>query len=161
MLLVGPTGNSERPTPLMEEDDKVTRGSTMNRFVLAVFAVGCVWLHAIAVLADGDPAAGEKAFRKCAACHTLDGRSRTGPTLQGVIGRTAGTVDGFRYSPDVIAAGEAGVVWDPETITVFLADPNAFLAEATGHDSARTRKRNRYPDEQLRLDIAAFLGSRD
>ena len=133
----------------------------MNRFVLAVIAAGCVPLQTSAVSAGGDPAAGEKAFRKCAACHTLDGRNRTGPTLEGVIGRTAGTVDGFRYSPDVIAAGAAGVVWDPAAVVVFLEDPNAFVQQATGEDRARTRKRTRYPDEQLRLDIAAFLASRE
>lgn len=131
----------------------------MSRFVLAVIAVGGVSLLAGAAQADGDPAAGEKAFRKCAACHTLDGRSRSGPTLQGVIGREAGTVEGFRYSPDMVAAGDAGVVWDPETITVFLEDPAAFLARATDQDWARTLKRNRFPDEQLRRDIAAFLVS--
>lgn len=133
----------------------------MNRFVLAVIAIGCVSLQAGAALADGDPAAGEKAFRKCAACHTLDGRNRTGPTLEGVIGRTAGTVEGFRYSADVVAAGAAGVVWDPSAIVVFLEDPNAFVQQATGEDRARTRKRNRYPDEQLRRDIAAFLATRE
>jgi len=143
----------------------------MNRFILAAIGTGWASLpgapaqaagaSAAGALATGDPAAGERAFRACASCHTLDGRHRVGPTLQGVIGRKAGTADGFRYSPDVIAAGEAGVVWDAETIIVFLADPSTFLAEATGQDRARTRKRNRYPDEQLRRDIAAFLSSRE
>ncbi len=138
----------------------------MNRVILAAIGIGCASLpvaptQAADIPATGDPAAGERAFRACASCHTLDGRHRVGPTLQGVIGRKAGTADGFRYSPDVVAAGEAGVVWDPETITVFLADPSTFLAEATGQDRARTRKRNRYPDEQLRRDIAAFLDARE
>ena len=138
----------------------------MNRSILFAVGLGCLSLlsaaaHAADESAAGDPAAGEKAFRKCAACHTLDGRSRVGPTLQGVIGRTAGTVEGFRYSPAVISAGEAGVVWDSETIFVFLEDPSAFLGQAIGQDGAQTRKRNRYPDEQLRRDIAAFLSSRE
>ena len=137
------------------------RGSTVNCFTLTVIAVGGVSLLAGAAQADGDPAAGEKAFRKCAACHTLDGRSRSGPTLQGVIGREAGTVAGFRYSPDMVAAGDAGVVWDPETIAAFLEDPAVFLARATEQDRARTLKRNRFPDEQLRRDIAAFLASQE
>lgn len=135
------------------------KGATMNGFVLAVIAVGWVLFPVSAVLADGDPAAGEKAFRKCAACHTLDGRTRSGPTLQGVVGREAGRAAGFRYSPDMVAAGDAGVVWNTETIAVFLEDPAAFLARATEQERARTLKRNRYPDEQVRRDIAAFLAA--
>ena len=43
---------------------------------------------------SGDPTAGEQVFRKCQACHSLDpARSTVGPHLQGVLGRTAGTVE--------------------------------------------------------------------
>ena len=130
----------------------------MNRYILGAIGLGCVSLLGGPLQADGDPAAGEKAFRQCSACHTLDGSNRVGPTLLGVIGRTAGTVDGFRYSDTYVAAGEAGVVWDSETIFTYLEDPNAFLKQATGSDRVKTRMPNKYPDEQLRLDIVAYLG---
>ena len=57
-------------------------------------------------------AQGEKDFRQCKSCHQVgDGaKNRTGPVLNGVVERTAGTVDGFRYSNDMVDAGAAGLV---------------------------------------------------
>lgn len=129
----------------------------MHRHILVAMALGCSAFLATAASAEGDPAAGEKAFRQCGACHTLDGSHRVGPSLQGVIGRTAGTAEGFRYSEAYVAAGEAGVVWDAETIFTYLEDPNAFLKDATSMDRVQTRMPNRYPDEQLRQNIVAYL----
>ncbi len=129
----------------------------MNRHILGAMALGCTPFFAVEAMAEGDPAAGERAFRQCAACHTLDGAHRVGPSLQGIFGRTAGTADGFRYSPDVVAAGEAGVVWDAETIFNYLENPPEFLKAATGKDRVQTRMPNRYPDAQMREDIIAYL----
>ncbi len=52
---------------------------------------------------------GKKVFRKCAACHQVGegAKNRTGPALTDVIGRTAGSVGGFKYS-EVDAGGERG-----------------------------------------------------
>jgi cytochrome c len=129
----------------------------MNRHILGVVALGCTSLVAGAALAEGDPAAGERAFRQCGACHTLDGQHRVGPTLQGIFGRQAGTAEGFRYSADIVEAGEAGVVWDSETMFTYLEHPTEFLQEATGKARIQTRMPNRYPDETLRRDIIAYL----
>ncbi|MFC7703950.1 c-type cytochrome [Plastorhodobacter daqingensis] len=98
------------------------------------------------VLAEGDPAKGEREFNKCRACHMIvadDGTEifkggRTGPNLYGVIGRTAGTEEGFRYSPALVAAGEAGLVWDEENIIPYLADPTAFIRDHLGDSGARS-----------------------
>ena len=50
--------------------------------------------------AAGDPEAGEKVFRKCQACHEGKApRNKVGPQLVGSVGRAAGTVEGFKYSP--------------------------------------------------------------
>lgn len=75
-------------------------------------------------------AAGEKAFRQCSTCHMVgaDAKSRTGPQLNEVFGRTAGTLDGFRYSPAMVEAGAAGLVWTEETMAEFLADPAGYVA---------------------------------
>ena len=57
-------------------------------------------------LADGDAAKGEKVFGKCKACHDVaSDKNKVGPTLQGVIGRKAGTVPGFKYSEAMMASG--------------------------------------------------------
>jgi cytochrome c len=129
----------------------------MNRPVLGAMALAGASLAAVPALAEGDPAAGERAFRQCGACHTLDGSHRVGPTLQGIFGRTAGTAEGFRYSPSVVEAGAAGVVWDAETIFTYLENPPEFLKQATGADRVQTRMPNRYPDAQVREDIIAYL----
>ena len=74
---------------------------------------------------SGDAKAGKKAFRKCKACHQVkEGRNATGPTMFGVFGRTAGTVEGFRYSEAMAASG---LIWDAATLQAFLSDPKGTL----------------------------------
>ena len=88
------------------------------------FSVGGAWAQ------DADQiAAGEKVFRKCQACHQVgaDAKNRVGPELADVIGRTAGTAPDFEYSDAMIAYGEAGNVWNNETLHVYLEDPKAVV----------------------------------
>ena len=75
-------------------------------------------------------AAGEGAFRQCKTCHEVgEGASnRTGPALNGMVGRTIGTVDGFRYSGVFQEASAAGTVWTEESLAAFLADPRGMMA---------------------------------
>lgn len=76
-------------------------------------------------LADGDAAAGEKVFNKCKACHTLEaGKNKVGPSLNGVIGRAAGSIDGFKYSK---AMQESGLTWNEETLEKFLTKPKDLV----------------------------------
>ena len=78
--------------------------------------------------AEGDAAAGEKVFKKCAACHVVDSdQKKVGPSLQNVIGRTAGTTEGFKYSKSMVEAGEGGLVWSAETIGEYLKDPKGYV----------------------------------
>ncbi len=86
-------------------------------------------LLASPVLADGDVEAGKKVFKKCAACHQVgDGaKNKTGPVLNNVFGRTAGTLEGYKYSKAMIEAGEGGLVWTEETMAEFLAKPKAMI----------------------------------
>ena len=121
-------------------------------------------LLAVPALAEGDAAAGESAFNRCKSCHgitngdeTIVRGGRTGPNLYGIIGRAAGAVEGFRYSPSMTAAGEAGLVWTEELVVDFIADPRAFLVEHTGDDSARSNMSFRMPNGGE--DIAAFLAT--
>ena len=74
-------------------------------------------------------AAGEAAFRACAACHEIGegARNRVGPALNGTYGNTVAHVDGFRYSPALRDAGASGMVWDEETLAGYLADPRGFI----------------------------------
>jgi cytochrome c len=69
------------------------------------------------------------AFAKCYACHSTDPAQTDlpGPNLGGVLGRRAGSQPGFRYSPAMRAAGERGLVWSPDTLERYLADPEAVV----------------------------------
>jgi len=71
-----------------------------------------------------DAAHGETVFKACAACHAKDQTNRTGPGLQGVVGRTAGTAPGFRFSR---AMKQSGVVWDTTTLDAYLAAPQKAI----------------------------------
>jgi cytochrome c len=97
------------------------------RILLAMAFTG---LAIYPALADDDLAeAGEKVFKKCAACHAVGegAKDRVGPSLNGIIGRTAGSEEGFKYSPAMVKAGEAGLVWNEETLDTYLADPKADI----------------------------------
>ena len=75
-----------------------------------------------------DAAAGEKVFAKCKACHVIEAATnRVGPSLHGIIGRTAGTVEGFKYSESMIQHGKDGLVWNNENLDKYLADPKGFV----------------------------------
>ena len=76
-----------------------------------------------------DPARGERVFQRCFACHSVvAGEDKLpGPNLRGVIGRRAGTLPGFRFSPALVEAGARGVVWTRETLDAYRADPERFI----------------------------------
>ena len=89
---------------------------------LVAFAGSTAWAG------EGDAAAGEKTFRKCKVCHTVEegGKNKIGPNLFGLFGKTAGTVDGYKYSS---AMKESGVVWDETTLDQYLTKPADFIAK--------------------------------
>jgi len=71
-----------------------------------------------------DAAAGEKVFGQCRACHQIGETAKNliGPKLNGVIGRKAGSVEGFAYSA---ANKNSGLTWDEATFTDYIHDPRA------------------------------------
>jgi cytochrome c len=101
-----------------------------------------------ALVAAADPADGESVFKKCASCHKLDGSNGVGPHLDGVVGRDAGTVEGFSYSSAMVEHGP----WTPEALFAFLADPKSVI-EGTKMSFAGLKK------EQDRADVIAYLQS--
>ena len=74
-------------------------------------------------------AKGEKVFKKCKACHKVGDKAKngTGPILNGVYGRAAGTVDGFKYSKPMLAAAEGGLVWGEAELSGYLANPRKYM----------------------------------
>jgi len=90
----------------------------------------------LAGLSPGQPAQdpgvqdpGARAFQRCAACHSLRSDDARGPApgLRGVVGRRAGSADGFAYTDAMRAAGQRGLIWDEATLERFLADPEAVV----------------------------------
>ncbi|MFL5123063.1 MAG: c-type cytochrome [Microvirga sp.] len=71
-----------------------------------------------------DAAAGEKVFAQCRACHQIgeNAKNAVGPVLNGVIGRPAGSVEGYSYSP---ANKGSGLTWDEATFREYIKDPRA------------------------------------
>ena len=69
---------------------------------------------------------GRVVFARCRSCHTITegGSNMTGPNLYGVIGRVAGTHEGFNYSAPLKAAG---FTWDGARIDHWLENPRTFL----------------------------------
>lgn len=103
------------------------------------------------ILAQGDPVAGEKTFRKCKACHTVDegGANRVGPNLYGIVGAPVAAVDGFRYSDALV---EYGGDWTPDRLAAFLANPRKAVP-GTKMGFGGLRK------EQDQADVIAYLDS--
>ncbi|MBZ0329993.1 c-type cytochrome [Halomonas sp. ANAO-440] len=71
-------------------------------------------------------AEGERLFRaQCVGCHSIEpGRHLAGPSLHDLIGRPAGSIEEFDYSP---ALEQADLVWNRDTLDAFLAGPEALL----------------------------------
>lgn len=112
----------------------------------AVFMLRCIACHEPPTdlgLTDADRATNEAALP----ADDAEATPTRGPTLAGLMGRTAGTVPGFAYSEAMAASG---VVWTGETLRAFLLKPAAFLP------------RNRMPFNGLKRpgevdDLVAYL----
>lgn len=108
----------------------------------------------VAAIDPGLIAAGEKVFKKCSACHQVGegATNRVGPVLNGVMGRAAGSVEGFKYSDALQTMATDGLIWTDETVTAFLANPRGFM-KGTKMSFAGLKK-----DEELAA-ISAYLSS--
>ncbi len=116
--------------------------------LIAALAAGVFALASHQALADPDLAKGEKIFKRCKTCHTLeDGKNRVGPHLFGLFGRTAGSVEGYKYSK---AMKESGIVWDEEILDAYLTKPKDLVPK-TKMNFPGLKK------EQDRIDIIAYL----
>ena len=95
------------------------------RFLIAMAAAGAVTLGSAAMAAEGDPAKGKRVFNKCKACHVVDAeKNRVGPHLKGLIGRVAGTVEGYKYSK---ANKESGITWTEQVLFEYLENPKKYM----------------------------------
>jgi len=96
------------------------------KFAPALVALGLtIALGAGVAQAGGDAAKGKKVFNKCKACHSLKpGKNKVGPSLAGVVGRAAGTAEGYKYSKAMKASG---ITWDEDSLKTFLTKPKKLV----------------------------------
>lgn len=85
-------------------------------------------IDVMALVAEADIGKGEKVFKKCSACHKVDGNDGVGPHLNGVVDREVASVGGFNYSGAL--TGLDGD-WTPEAIFEFLANPKSYAPGTT------------------------------
>ncbi|HVJ76714.1 MAG TPA: c-type cytochrome [Hyphomicrobium sp.] len=119
------------------------------------FAFGLVLstvLTATAFAADGDTS-GEQLFNNnCRTCHSWkEGDNRLGPSLHGIVGRKAGSISGYAFSPSM---KQANITWDEATLDKFIASPDSVV---TGNNM---KPFNGISDAQTRQKIIEFLKSK-
>jgi cytochrome c len=112
--------------------------------------VGAISLAIVQAAPQADPAAGQGVFsQKCASCHTVTpdlAHGLLGPSLVGVLGRTAGTMAGWDFSP---ALKESKVTWTEENLNKWLTDSTAFVP--------RAQMDLKIPSRIEREDVIAYL----
>ena len=103
----------------------------------------------LAVMAQGDVISGEKIFKKCAACHSINkgGANKIGPALYNVVGRKVGYVTDYKYSKALASYGKE---WTFEELNGFLQKPASYL-KGTKMSYAGLRK------EKDRASIIKYL----
>ena len=133
--------NTERETVAYEVEGAETGGAGGEEAAEDVDVAG--------LMAAADAAKGETVFKKCAACHKLDGADGVGPHLDGVVGRPVGSVEGFAYSDGMTGHGGE---WTPEQLFAFLANPKK---EVPGTKMSFAG----LPKPEDRANVIAFLQS--
>jgi cytochrome c len=97
------------------------------RLILA--ALGLMGLMGLSTASySQDAEKGAIVFKKCMVCHTIEGTAKKlGPSLQGIVGRKAASVEGYKYSDAMLTKAAEGVIWDEATLTAYLPDPKKFV----------------------------------
>jgi cytochrome c len=105
---------------------------TMKMRLFAAIAAILAALFAMPGFASASD--GAKVWKKCRACHTYDGKNKTGPTLQGLFARAPGSQEKYKYSKGFKKWIEvkAPTEWTDEALDQYLSDPGAFLSAAVG-----------------------------
>lgn len=96
---------------------------------------------------------GEAAFNNaCRTCHTTrPGDNRLGPHLNGIVGRKAGSAEGFNYSQSMKSSG---ITWDEASLDKFIANPDAVV------QNNNMKPYTGLSDPGLRKAIIGFLKTR-
>ena len=135
----------KNPGYKVEVESQLTSGTSQVSEVIEKFDIA-------ALMALGDVASGEKIFKKCAACHSInkDGKNKIGPALYNVVGRVVGGLDNYKYSKALASYGKE---WTFEELNGFLQKPASYL-KGTKMSYAGLRK------EKDRASIIKYLNQK-
>jgi len=119
--------------------------------VLFILVVGLAWTGPAAAQ-PGDAENGKDIFKACRPCHQVGPAAKNGigPALNGMVGRTAGTIAGFVYSDANKEAGTKGLVWTEDNLFKYLENPAAYMP---GNKMTYAGIK----DEANRRDLIAYL----
>lgn len=119
----------------------------MNKFAIIAFSA-CA-LSSPVFAEAGDAARGQRDFRGCAPCHSLEpDQNMTGPSLAGMWGRKAGSLPSFERYSDALKS--SGIIWDDRSLDAWLTDPDRMVPD-------NEMPFNGIKDPQRRADLLAFL----
>ena len=125
-----------------------TRRRSMRPVTACAGALSAVVLCWSPANAAGDAARGAVLYQGCQDCHSIE-KNDVGPMHKGVVGRAAGTVPGYDYSP---ALHNAKIVWTEENLDKWLTNPQDFIPG--------TKMFYEVQNPQDRADLIAFLKDR-
>ena len=137
----------------------------MKNSLWTICLIGTIAPGLPASAAEPDPDRGVVLFGDCRACHAVIDRNgrfvvrggRTGPNLQGVIGRPAGSVPGFNYSVSMVEAGRRGLRWNEADFVVYVRDATGFLRDYLNDPTARGKMAYKLPDADKARDVWSYL----
>jgi cytochrome c2 len=139
-----------RKTRVLQNHDGVLCASAVFAASLLAFGIMSVWPKS--AFAQADVENGKTVYtQKCASCHTLEpapAHGTNGPSLLGVVGRMAGSVEGWDFSP---ALRDSKVTWTGENLNKWLTDPEAFVPGS--------KMPLKVPDKFEREDVIGYLQS--
>ena len=126
------------------------RNAFVSGVVACVIVAGtCVAAAALAEVTalQGDPIRGKTLYAACTGCHSVDDND-LGPRHRGVVGRRAGSVEDYSYSP---ALKNSGLTWDEATLDRWLTNPSALVPG--------TKMFFKLDAAQDRADVISYLAS--
>lgn len=126
----------------------------MNKRILGIAALLALsFALPTGVLAQGDATKGEKEFKKCMSCHSIEegGKNKTGPNLWNVMNRGVAAAEGYKYSKGLTKWSEDNPEWTPELMDEWLTDSKKLVKG--------TKMMYKNKKEKSRADIIAYLQS--
>lgn len=126
--------------------------ATSIKTLIKIGLLGCVVAAPAVTAAEitGDAIKGEVVYARCMGCHSPE-RNRTGPKHCGLVGRIAGTAEGFDYSQ---AMQKSDIVWNKKTLDQFLTSPLKFVPGTTMAIGGISNKTDRH-------NLVSYLASLD